>query len=1180
MNWTNEQKNAIEKKDSNILVAAAAGSGKTAVLVERIIRKIIVDKVDIDKILIVTFTNAAASEMRDKILDALYKKIDENPDDLNLQKQIVLLKKSNISTIHSFCLNVIKNNFFEIDLTSNFRIATEEEMELLKQECLDDVFEEYYEKENEEFNKLLEIYTGYKDDTKLKEIILKIYSFMQSMPFPNKWLKENIYKFKENLNKEFSDTIWGKVLLKEFLEELEISIKLLEEAKRLLGSDFELDKYLNIISTDLNILKDIKYSKNNSWNDFLSKIEKLKFDRWITDKKVTNPIKDEVKNLRDNAKKKIEDIKNKIFLFTSEEALEDIFKMYPIFSSLEKIILEFEKEFKKRKKDKNVIDFNDIEHYALEILVEEKNGEYFPSSVAKRYIEKFEEIAVDEYQDSNQVQEYILSTISNGKNMFMVGDVKQSIYKFRQACPELFLDKYSKFGLENKNEFGLKIPLFKNFRSRDNILNIVNVIFEAIMSDEIGDNVNYTETEFLNKGAEFEILNTKSEICLIDLKEETDEINEKTDEKDFFEKEEIEAKFVANKIEDLIKNKTQVTDKATKKLRDINYKDIVILLRSTSNLAPIYEKELLDKNIPVYSESTSKYLDTLEIQTVINILKIIDNPINDIALVSVLRGPMYSFTDNELIEIRLENKDKSFYECLLNLNNNISTQILNKVEKVLSDIKEFRKYSKYLPISELIWKIYNKTGFFDYVLLMQNGQLRQANLKMLFERAKEFEKTSYSGLYNFIRFIENLKNNNRDLSAAKIIGENENVVRIMSIHKSKGLEFPYVFLSSTNKRINLKDLTDVVLLNQEMGLGPQYIDYKRKIEYPTAAKLAMQIKTKEESIAEEMRILYVALTRAKDKLIITSSVNNYEKDLLKKNNDLKIFNEGTKISKSLLKKYITYFDWIHLVYLSSNKLKNEITFNIYNKNQIKYENEKIETKIENEIQIDVEYKEIEEIINWNYDFLEATLIPIKTTVSKIKKEKNEISLFEEKNNELNLITPQFIQRNDLTGAKKGTIIHYILQKLDLKQNHTIKSIDNFIEKLIFENKLTVEEASCVDKDKILKFLESNLADRIRKSKQINKEVAFCLKVKAEDYFEAGKEDDILVQGIIDLYFVDENDNIIIVDYKTDFEYNTENLIKKYKKQLELYQIALEKYFNKKIYKKYLYSLFLSKEIEI
>ena len=1182
MNWTNEQKNAIEKKDSNILVAAAAGSGKTAVLVERIIQKILIDKVDIDKILVVTFTNAAASEMREKILDALYKKIDENPNDLNLQKQIVLLKKASICTIHSFCLNIIKNNFFQIDLSSNFRIASEEEIELLKQDCLEDLFEKYYELEAEGFNNLLDIYTGYKDDIKLKELILKIYNFIQSMPFPKDWLEENIEKFNENLNLDFSESIWGKIILEEVFENLSSSIAILEEAKRKLSSDLELEKYLNIISNDLNALKQIKYSKNASWDEILNLIENLGFDRWPTDKKITNIEKDEAKKLRDNAKKKIDEIKSKILIFNSKEALEDINKMYPIFNNLKKLIFEFDLEFKKLKKDKNIIDFNDIEHYALDILVQKIDGKYLPTEVALRYKEKFQEIAIDEYQDSNQVQEYILSIVSNGKNMFMVGDVKQSIYKFRQACPQLFLDKYNKFGLEEKNDFGLKIPLFKNFRSRQNVINIVNSVFEMIMSDSLGDNVNYTEDEFLNIGAEFEKLDEKSEICIIDLKK--DEIQEEqiNEELEMLEKEQIEARFVANKIKNLIDSKAQVTDKKTRKLRPIEYKDIVILLRSTSNLAPIYEMELMENGIPVYSESSSKYLDTIEIQTMINMLKVIDNPINDISLVSLLRGPIYCFTDNEILKIRMGNMSKSFYSNILEAKENkeLSTQLLQKVEEFKKDLEEYRNCSKYLSISELVWKIYIKTGFFEYVQFMPNGALRKANLRMFFERTKEFENTSFRGLYNFIKYIENLKNNNKDLTAAKVIGENENVVRIMSIHKSKGLEFPYVFVSSTNKKINLKDLNDTVLLHEQIGFGPEYIDIKRKIQYSTTAKIAMQLKIKEESIAEEMRILYVALTRAKDKLIITSCIKNYEKDLNKKLEDLKIYNQD-KINKTILKKYITYFDWIHLVYLKNKKLKEELDLKLYSVddiNKTSNNNQKYEIP---KLNIDVDIEKMEQILDWKYNYEKSTLIPLKTSVSKLKQNNQDVEeLFKEKIIGLNKVLPDFKNDKNISASQIGTIMHNILQYIDFNKDYTFDSLTEFINDLILANKFSKEEAKYINKKKILNFLNSNIGLQIKKSKQVYKETPFCTKVDAKKFFDAYDKDYVLVQGIIDLYFIDENGKIILVDYKTDYEFDEEVLKQKYKMQLEIYAEALKNKFKCKVEKKYIYSLFLDRQIEI
>ena len=528
--WTAEQNLAIYEKGENILVAAAAGSGKTAVLVERIIQKIIKDKIDIDKLLVVTFTNAAASEMRERVLEAIYKKLDENPFDENLQRQIVLLGKSNICTIHSFCLDVIRNYFYEIDIPANFRIGSEEEIELLRQEVLEDIFEELYEVNDEKFLKLIEVYTNYRGDEALKELILRIYKYIQSSPFPEKWLREKIEMFAKQENEiDFSETEWGKILLQELKEELYDAICNLQIVEKNIFYHSELEKFTLTIQKDISKLKDFYDYASKSWDLAYEYSKTFKFDTWPRDK-VNMDLKDKAKSARDTVKKKIQDVIGKILLYNSKEAFEDIYAMYDILKSIEEVISKFTLEFKKRKKDKNMIDFNDIEHYALKILVkQDENGNKVPTDIAKMYQDKFEEIAIDEYQDSNQVQEYILSMISKGNNIFMVGDVKQSIYKFRQACPDLFLSKYEKYTKEKQGK-GIKIQLFKNFRSRKNILDFTNVIFENIMSKELGD-LDYTEEEYLNLGANFEekensysnFEKAKTEMLLIDMAEKEEE---------------------------------------------------------------------------------------------------------------------------------------------------------------------------------------------------------------------------------------------------------------------------------------------------------------------------------------------------------------------------------------------------------------------------------------------------------------------------------------------------------------------------------------------------------------------------------------------------------------------------------------------------------------------------------
>ena len=518
--WTEEQKQAIYEKGSNILVAAAAGSGKTAVLVERIINKIINENIDIDKLLVVTFTNAAASEMRERVLNAIYKKIDENPEDERLQRQVTLLNKASICTIDSFCLDVVRNNFFEIDISQNFRIGDTTEIEILKQDVLEELFEEKYEAEDKDFEKLINTYTSYKDDTPLKELILKIYTYIQSNPFPKKWLHEKIEMFNlsEKLDQDFAQTIWGKLLLKQVEEILQEGIIKLENEKNNLVKYPELQKYFLIINDDIEQLEMLK-ANLDSWDKAYTIASNIKFKTWSADKKVTIEAKDIAKVTRDSVKDSLKKVLDKILIFDSKEANEDINDMYEVLTKLEKIILEFGEKFEKRKKEKNIVDFSDVEHFALKILLDE-NGN--PSEIAKKYQEKFEEIAIDEYQDSNLVQEYILTSISRGNNVFMVGDVKQSIYKFRQARPDLFLGKYKTYKTKyykTEND-DLKIQLFRNFRSRREVLDFSNMIFANIMSEELGE-LNYTIEEYLNLGASYEDTNQdlRAEIDILNVDE-------------------------------------------------------------------------------------------------------------------------------------------------------------------------------------------------------------------------------------------------------------------------------------------------------------------------------------------------------------------------------------------------------------------------------------------------------------------------------------------------------------------------------------------------------------------------------------------------------------------------------------------------------------------------------------
>lgn len=1227
MKWTKEQEQAIYEKNTNILVAAAAGSGKTAVLVERIINKIINENIDIDKLLVVTFTNAAASEMRERVLNAIYEKLENDSENQNLQRQITLLNKASICTIDSFCLDVVRNHFYELDNVSpNFRIGDTTEIELLKQEIIEEIFEKKYEEEDKDFNTLINTYTSYRDDTPLKEIILKIYNYIQSNPFPEKWLNEKIEMFNlEGKNEEhsnFSNTVWGEELLKEVEEELIDDITALQDIEESLSFDPELNKFWQTIRSDIDMLQTLKNNLDN-WDRAYEISKNINFVTWPR-KKIESSIKEEAKIIRDDVKKKLNKVINKILICDSDEAKQDIQDMYNVLDKLKYVILEFQEEFSKRKRERNIVDFNDIEHFALKILLKEtEEGKIEPTDVAKKYKEKYIEIAIDEYQDSNLVQEYILNAVSKGDNIFMVGDVKQSIYKFRQAMPELFLDKYKNYKKieDKKQEDNLKIKLFKNFRSRENVLKFTNLIFQDIMSNLLGD-IEYNQEEYLNLGAQYpeEKQNLNTEINIIDLKENeegqsnvsTEDLNESVEneeQQERIEDIELEARFVANKIKEIVQNKYQIWDAKKDKYRDIKYKDIVVLLRSTSNIAPIFEQEIIRLDMPVFSDSSQEYLDSIEIQTIMSLLKIIDNPMQDIPLVTVLRSNIGKFTDDELVEIRLSDKYENYYTCMKKAKLDVNPKLKDKIQRFFESIEKWRKEQEYLSLDELIWKIYIDTGYYNYVGLMPNGALRQANLKMLFQRAKQYESSNFKGLYNFINFIEKLRLSSGDLGAAKLIGENDDVIRIMSIHKSKGLEFPVVFLSSTGKQFNLMDLNQNILLHQEMGIGVKYINYEKQVQYDTLTKTAMRNKILVETLSEEMRILYVALTRAKEKLFITGLSKDYEKEAENIEKQICRYPKYLdKINPILVKKYKRYLDWIMLVYnYEKETAKKFVNFNIYKKKELldsfeDIKKEEIDAKefLEKQDVDNDKIKKIEEILNWSYDYELSTTIPTKTSVTKIKQMQNEENVEttldnylidvekdeenKEKIQENNLPKPQFLRKEDddkITSAQKGTLVHLCLQKLNEKQEYTLQEIKDLINELELKQIITNKEARSISTYKILAFTKSTIWKELRKAKTVEKEKPFYINIPAKEIYNQEIEEDILVQGIIDLYYINENDELVLVDYKTDYveKGKEEELLNKYRKQLDLYKRALESALNRKVDKVYIYSVYLEKEIE-
>ena len=1139
--WTDEQLLAIETRGKNLLVAAAAGSGKTAVLVERIIKIITDDNnpVDIDKLLVVTFTNAAASEMRERIGDAISKKLEEMPDSKMLQRQLALLNKSNITTIHSFCLDIIKNNFHLIDLDPGFRIGDETECTLIKQDVLIELFEDKYDKEDEGFLNLIEAYCTNRDDERLKEIVLKLYNFSMSGPWPSVWLREKAQEFNINSLDELEKASWYKVLKESLYLDLNNAKNGLDEAIKICEEDSDLAPYLLNLKPELNGIENAINSLNLNLEQIYKAIKDIEFAYRI--KTVKKGLGDEldkkkVKSLRDDVKKKINQIKGGVFSVSLDETLNGIKNMYPIIKSLTELVIEFSDRYVKKKMERVILDFNDLEHLCLKILTcNDENGEVYASSVAQKFREKFEEVLVDEYQDSNNVQETIISMVSrkdlDNPNVFMVGDVKQSIYRFRQAKPELFLEKYNSYS-EEDNKKNRKIMLYKNFRSREEVIKGVNFIFKSLMSKTVGE-LDYTDKEALNLGASYDEINKDNvyfqdnefidldkievsgalELHILDkssdFEDGKNEINDEDDKENDNEEDlsavAIEARIIAKRIKELINPSDgkcfMVFDKNLNRYRKITYKDIVILLRSTKNWADTIVEELSFGGIPVYADINTGYFQTIEIRTIMSLLHIIDNPMQDIYTIASMRSPIFAFTSEELADIRILNRDNYFYLNVKDIAEDVYDERINKSLKdkcvyFIEKIGSWREKSLYMPIDEFLWYLYSDTSYYGYVGAMVNGIQRQANLRILFQRAKQYEQTSFKGLFNFINFINKLRKSSGDLGTAKILGENEDVVRIMSIHKSKGLEFPVVFLSGCGKQFNLRDINDSLLFHEELGIGADCIDIKKRIRYTTLQKYAIKKKFELETLSEEMRILYVALTRAKEKLIITGSSSNLQKDIdACYKAGVKGFN---KVIPSELLKQKSYLKWIMTALIKHKdgdilrQGKNEFVeisddlsswkINFHKKSDFGVENVEDSIEKKNISILSLNYsnfevdEEIRKRLEFRYKYRDVCSVPSNISVSDIKKaeeifEPQAENLFSE---EKNRKKPKFImEEKGLSKAEKGTAMHFVMQKLDLNKVNLLNEIKEQIKNMFEKGLITKDEEESINIFKIQKFFKKH-----------------------------------------------------------------------------------------------------------
>lgn len=1251
--WTNEQLEAITDKSGNLLVAAAAGAGKTAVLVERIIRRITdpADPVDIDRLLVVTFTNAAATEMRERIGEAISQALEREPDNRRLQRQMALLGKACITTIHSFCLEVIRSNFQYLDIDPGFRIADETESTLMKLETLQEVFEEQYEKDdNMEFLELLDSYGGNRDDRILMDIVFNLHNFVQSSPWPEARLREMVRDLSLEKGADFAATIWGRVLLDSARQEIEGIREAARKALDICRKAYGLEKYIPVIQEDISRLDSLlrlfpsqdggkteSQSCGQTWDSIFRLIHGFDFGRMpVLGRDADKAAQDKVKKLRDQVKAGIKKLQERIFTADSEQIAEELNFLHPKMKCLAGLALELEEKYGAIKAQKGVLDFNDLEHLCLRLLSEkDADGNLVPSEIAASYRERFVEIMVDEYQDSNLVQETIIRLISRERegrpNVFMVGDVKQSIYRFRQARPEIFMEKYNTYSAEKGSSYR-KILLYRNFRSRREVIDAVNFLFGQFMSERVGE-LDYTNEEALHPGAVYPdpadgfMAGGEAElhlICAGGADEETDTSdtdaggdNEgENDEEEVLDNIQREARIVGRRIKELMSPDERgrvysVWDKTKGEYRPVTYRDIVILLRTTKNWSDVFTEELSMMGIPVFADTGSGFFRTVEVQVMLSLLQVIDNPLQDIPLLAVLRSPIFSFTTDELAEVRLASRKEQLYPALCRLARSGTGTTAEKAADFLKKLDGWRRMSLYMSTDQLIWHLFQETGYYGMVGAMPAGEQRQANLRILYDRARQFEKTSYKGLFNFITFIDRLKSSRGDMGSAKVLTENDNVVRIMSIHKSKGLEFPVVFICGCGKKFNLQDTARSVLLHQELGFGPDVVDTRIRASWPSAAKTAIREKIRIETLSEEMRILYVALTRAREKLIITGTVRNMDKAL--EGWAESAMSEGPQLPSYRMARASSYLDWIVPALmrhegcgglrdmlpagydfsglLLEDGSKWRISF--WDSSQVpviqgaedtdrtvltKWLQEQDEPAVSPEAE-----REIDRRLGWEYPYAGLEKVQSKFSVTELKR-RFDPQLSGERADPPGYLPrlvkkPLFLEeRKGLNAAEKGTVMHFVMQHLDFAD----PNLERQIEDMVSRDLLTRTQADSVDIAKIRRFMDSDLFRRILASGSVSREVPFNIQIPCRELYpdipgEMGQEP-VMLQGVIDCFF-EEPDGLVLIDYKTDdVPPGSDDAIReRYAVQISYYSRALETITGKKVKERYIY-LFSTGEV--
>ena len=1222
--WTEEQKKVIDVRNKNVLVSAAAGSGKTAVLVERILSLVCGEgedekPLDVDRLLVVTFTKAAAAEMRERVGLALEKRLEADPENEHLQKQQTLIHSAQITTIDSFCQYVIRNYFHQIDLDPAFRIGDEGELKLLKGDVVQELLEEHYGAEDPEerarFTEFVEVYATGKSDVAIENLILQLYEFAVSYPYPKRWLAEGMEPYRAQTEEDLERSPWMQFLINyvnRTFADLEQEIRRMLDICHLPGGPY---MYEDAVQADLLQVQELLSCRG--YENIRERLTDLSFARLSTkkDPNVEEERKNQIKAFRESMKKSLKDLKEKFFNLPLIGVLDVIQKAAPTTAVLLSLTAEFADRYQEKKRLKNLADFPDLEHLALEILVEDvETGEdsrmkIVPTDAARELSARYAQIMIDEYQDSNLIQEIILNSVSRGQgipNVFMVGDVKQSIYRFRLARPELFMEKYHTYP-QSDEAAEIRIDLHKNFRSRREVLEGTNDVFEKLMTEAVGG-ITYDSAAALYLGAEMpepESGINVPELLLLEENKDSLPETEDTDQAELTDRE-LEAHAAADCIRRVMAE-GKVWDREAGAFRSVRYGDIVILLRSLTGWGDVYARVLNAAGIPAHTESRTGYFTTIEIQTLLNLLRIVDNPRQDIPLAAVLKSMIGGFTDVELAKIKSAYPDVKFHEACRKYAEKkkkenvkkqdakgkdaectIEVQIQEKLQTFFHNLRTYREHAEFLPIHELIEELLRITGYGDYLAAEPAGTQREANVRMLIERAIAFEKTSYRGLFHFVRYMEQLQSYKEDFGEAGILGENENAVRIMTIHKSKGLEFPVVIVAGLGKSFNRQDIRSRVVIHPELGVGVDRVDAELRTRTASLPKRVLQKALDLEMLGEELRVLYVAFTRAKEKLILLGSAAKLEEKM------------GKSLSFRTISTAGTYLDWVLPAVAGSGESPFEVktvtlegqTEEALIRQMEKEEQWEIFAHPEELPGTDEEYaKLLEKQLSDTYPWQEDITLQGKFSVSELKKmgqtEEEDADTLLYPSEEIVPYIPRFMsEKEPISGAARGTAYHRALECLDFRELYHSEKVKEGLARLVEEGRMTQEQADVVRPYDIYAFARTPLAKRMsaaRAREEFHTEQPFVIRMPARELeIGCGSDEPVLIQGIIDAWFYEKNENgeneIVVVDYKTDFVKDGGELLKKYKKQLDYYQLTLERLTGKRVKEKIIYSFCLEEEI--